>query len=122
GEHFDHAADLFALAARGVLYGGALGEHARVHAHERQGAVRIVDYLEREAAERLVIRALTLADDVAIFVQRLDGRDIRGRRHVVDNGIQHLLHALVLVRRAAQHRVERTRHRAFTQTPTEHVR
>src|SRR5450432_2143246 len=72
GKHLDHAADLFALATRGVLYGSAPGEHARVHAYERQSAVRIVDYLERQSAERLVIRALSLADDVAVFVQRLD--------------------------------------------------
>ena len=64
GEHLDHAADLLALAAGGVLHRGALGQHAGVHAHEGQRAVGVVDDLERQRRERLVVRALALADRV----------------------------------------------------------
>ncbi len=121
GEHFDHAADLLALAAGGVLYGHAAGQNARVHTHEGQRTVVVVDDLESERRERLVVRGLTLADRVTVGVDGLDGFDVRGGRQVVDNRVQHLLHALVLIGRAAQDRVELRGDGAFAEALAQHV-
>ena len=73
GEHLDHAADLLALAARGVLHRGALGQHARIHADEGQRAIDVVDDFESQRRERLIVRALALADGLAVGVDGLDG-------------------------------------------------
>ena len=47
----------------------------------------------------------------------LDRRDIPGRRHVFDDGVEHGLHALVLERRAARHQTDLVLQRAGTQSP-----
>ena len=98
-----------------------LVEHAGIHAHEGQRAVGVVDDLERQRRERLVVRALALADRVAVRVHRLDGGDVGRGRQVVDDRVQHLLHALVLVRRAAQHRGEGGSEGALAQARAQHV-
>ena len=83
GEHLDHAADLLALAARRILHRGALGQHARIHADEGQRAVDVVDDLEGQRRERLIVRALALADRLAVGIHGLDRR--RRRSAPADN-------------------------------------
>ena len=115
GEHLDHAADLLALAARGIHDRRALGQHARVNADEGERTIGVVDDLERQRRERFVVRALALADRIAVGIHGLDRRHVGGRRQIIDDGVQHLLHALVLVRGAAQHRREGRIQRALAQ-------
>jgi hypothetical protein len=97
-----------------------LVEHAGIDAHEGQRAIGVVDDLERQRRERLVVRALALADGFAVRVHRLDGGHVGGSRQVIDHGVQHLLHALVLVRGTAQHdgecRIQRALAQALAQT------
>ena len=98
GEHFDHAADFFALAARGIQNRGALGQDARVDANERQSTVNVIDDLECQGREGLIVRALALADGLAVGIHRLDRGNIGRGGHIVDDRVEHLLHPLVLVR------------------------
>ena len=63
--------------------------------------------LEREGRERLF--AVGVAQDDGLFVLRvvsLDGRHVQRRREVVHDRVEHRLHAAVLERRAAEHRVD----------------
>ena len=106
-------ADALALAARDVEQCVALLDHARVAAHERERAELVVDDLERERACRCVVFDLLLADLLAVLVDDADAAVLAGIGQVVDDGVEHLLHALVLERRAAEHRNERARDRAL---------
>jgi hypothetical protein len=69
--------------------------------------VRVAHDLERERGERLVVARLArdhrllVADLVA-----LDGLDVERRGQVGDDGVEHGLDALVLERRAGEHRGE----------------
>ncbi len=103
GVHLHDTADALLLALDGVVNAVALGEHARIHAHEGQLAhERVGHQLECEGRELLVV--IRLAGGFGfVFVRAGHGRDVHGRRQVVDHGVQHALHALVLERRAAQH-------------------
>ena len=103
GEHLDHAADFLALAARRILHRGALGEHARIDADEGERAVGVVDDLECERREGFVIRREPLTDRFTVGIDGLDRGHIGGSREQIDDGVEHLLHALVLVRRPAEH-------------------
>ena len=120
-EHFDHAADLLALAASRVHHRHALRQHARVHAHECQRTVRIVDDLERKAGKRLVVRADTLANGIAVRVDGLDRGDVGGGGEIVYDCVEHLRRTLVLVRGAAEHRIEGAADRALAQAGAQHV-
>ncbi len=66
----------------------------------------IVHDLEGEHGERLVVRRT--ADDLflGLEVDALDRLAIGRRRQVVDDRVEQRLHALVLERRAAEHRME----------------
>ncbi len=61
---------------------------------------RICHDLERKRRERLFIGRMSL-DFVAVHVRSLDRRDVRRSRHVLDDRVDHLLHALVSVCAAA---------------------
>ena len=80
---------------------------ARIHPYVGELAEeRVRGDLERQRRERLVGRRL--ADDLHVL---LAGGVAHGRRHVqrrrqvIDHGVQHRLHALVLERATAQHQV-----------------
>mmetsp|Transcript_16906 Transcript_16906/g.45368 ORF Transcript_16906/g.45368 Transcript_16906/m.45368 type:complete len:533 (+) Transcript_16906:948-2546(+) len=100
--HEKHAADPLLLALHGVEHGRALLHDARVNADEGEGAdERIGDDLEREARERRHV--VGLADEgVAVDVHALDGGDVERGGHVVDEGVEEGLDALVLEGGAAE--------------------
>ena len=106
GVHLEQPADPLALVLGAVVDVAAGLERARVHPEEGQPAdVRVGRHLERQRRERLVVRGAPL--DVRVVVQRqmaLDGRDVHRARQVVDHRVEQRLHALVLERRAAEHR------------------
>ena len=90
---------------RRVEDGGALVELAAVDADVGELAdVRVGHDLERQRGERRVVvgRALELLD--ALDVDAGDRRQVERAGQEVDDGVEHGLHALVLERRAAQHR------------------
>jgi hypothetical protein len=106
GLHFHDAAHALFLATGDVLQGVALLDHARVDAAEGQRAELVVDDLERQRARRCIVAYFLLADDVAVLVDHRDTAVLARVGHVVDHGVEQLLHALVLVRRAAEYRYQ----------------
>ena len=57
--------------------------------------------LERESCKRLVVRSGSFFLSVCFGVSTLDSGDVGRSGHVVDNGVEHHLNALVAVRRTA---------------------
>ena len=75
---------------------------AGIDAEEAQAAhIGVGHDLERQGGEGGVVVRRTLVLLVSLGVHALDGRNVQGRGHIVHDGIQQLLHALVAVRRAA---------------------
>ena len=104
GMHLQQAADALLAAFDRVVNRVARSHHARIDAEENQLAdVRVGRDLEREAGKRLVVARFALSG-LVVVVHALDRRNVDRRRHIVDDRIEHRLHALVLERRAAQHR------------------
>ena len=113
--HLQDAADAL-LAALDRVVDGVAGIHdAGIDAEEHELADERVGHdLEREAREGLVVGGLALAF-LAVVELALDRRNVGRRRHVVDHRVEHRLDALVLERRAAQHRDDLVRDRAQAQ-------
>ena len=108
GVHLEQLAQPLLLALGGVDDLRAGVDLARVHPDVGQLAEeRVRGDLERQRRERLVGRRL--ADDLLVLLAggMADGRrHVQRRRQVVDDRVEHGLHALVLERAAAQHRVD----------------
>src|SRR6266511_3978330 len=104
GMHLQEPPDaLFPAAHRGVD-GVARIQNARIDAEERELAdIGIGHDLERERRERLFVAGLARLG-LAVIVLALDRWNVHGRRQVIDHGIEHRLHALVLECGATQHR------------------
>src|SRR5690606_21381795 len=103
GVHLQDAADTLALVLDGVVDRVARGQHARVDANEREVAdERVRRDLERERGERRIVIRRTRALGL-ILEDALDRRDVLRRRQIVDDRVEHGLHALVLERAAAEH-------------------
>ena len=89
-------------------------EHARIDAREGERAdERIGHDLEGERRQRRIVARRQRDRLVGAHLHALDVGHVDRRRQVVDDGVEHGLHALVLERRAAQHRNERVGDRAL---------
>ena len=105
GVHLQDTAHALTTILGGVENGGAGVECTGIDAEEAQAAdIGVGHDLECQGGERLVIARLTLVFFVRLRVDTLDGGDIGRRGHIVHNGIEQLLHALVAVGRTADHR------------------
>src|SRR5581483_1833540 len=116
GKHTHHTANaLFAVFDR--VEHARTGTHdARIDAEERQPAhVGIGDNLEDQRRERFVVRRMADNFLAGVGVRAHDGRNVQRRRQVFHDGIQQQLDALVLERRAAQHRLYLARDGGRTQ-------
>ncbi len=104
--HLQQTTDALALVLRRVVHVRARLEHARVHAEERQlSDERVGRDLERQRRERRFIGGRALVERLVVMRQMsLDRLDVDWRRQEVDHRIEQRLHALVLERRAAEHR------------------
>ena len=108
GVHLVDTADTLALAAARVEHVGTGIQFSRIDAHERQTAHEGVGSdLERQTAERIVLRSVADNLLVGLGVDTRDGRQIQRRRQERDDAVEQFLHALVVERRAAEHRHER---------------
>jgi len=105
GVHLEQLADALLLALGGVEHLGTGRDATGVHPDVGELAEeRVSRDLERQGRERL--GGGWLADDHLLLVVRgvtLHRRDVHRRGQVVDDGVEHGLHALVLDRRPAQH-------------------
>ncbi len=104
GVHLHQAADALLLALDRVVDRVARLHHARVDADEGQLADVLVGHqLERQRRKLLAVVSLTRIR-LLLLVRATHGRDVDRRRQVLDNGVKHRLHALVLECRTTQHR------------------
>src|ERR1039457_2000273 len=116
--HLQEPADALVRLLRRVVDARARVEVARVDAEERELADERVGHdLEHEARKRrLVVRVQ--CDLLPVFIHAADGGDVEGRREVLDDGVEKLLDALVLERRAADDRMEPPRDRRLAEGST----
>ena len=89
-------------------------ELARIDAGEGQRAdERVVHDLERQRRERRRRRTARGSSRLAVGLDAFDRRNVERARQIVDHRVEQRLDALVLERRAAQHRHEREVQRAL---------
>ena len=102
GVHLQDAADALSLMLGGVEDRGTGIEDTGVNTNEGQTAnERVGRDLEREAGEGSVVVRVTDVFLTGVGVHTIDRGDIHGGRHKVDDRVQQLLNALVLVRGTA---------------------
>ena len=102
GVHLQNAAHALTVALYRVVHRGAGLHRAGIHAEEAQLAhKRVGGNFERQRREGRVVRRRAALLLFRVGVHALDVLNVRRGGHVVHNGVQQLLHALVLVGRAA---------------------
>ena len=106
GVHQQDAAEPLAPFLGRVVDLVALVDLAGVDAEVGELAERVADDLEGEGGERRLLVGLAGDDFVAAQVGARRRRDVERARQEVDDGVEHRLHALVLERRAGEHRHE----------------
>ena len=105
--HLEDAAEALALAVGGVHHVGAGVNVTGVHAEEGELThVGVGHDLEGERGEGLVVIGLAHVLLAGVGVGAVHGRDVKRAREVIDDGVEELLHTLVLVRRAHENGVE----------------
>ena len=103
GVHLKDAAEALALALGGVENVGAGFTGTGVHAEERQLTDEGIRHdLEGQRRKGLFIRRGTAGLLIRAGHRTLDRGNVDRRGHVVNDGVQQLLHALVAVRSTAQ--------------------
>ncbi len=108
GMHEQHAADTLLAVLRAVQHAGGRFENARIDAREGERTDERVGHdLECQRRQRRIVARRQRDRLVAAHLDALDVGNIVGGRQVVHDGVEHGLYALVLERRAAQHRHER---------------
>src|SRR6478672_4131438 len=114
GVHQEHTADALLLVLYRVEQGRAGLHLAGIDAAEgKRTHERIVHDLESEHGERLAVGRRARRLFTGLEVDALHRRHIDGRRQIVDDRVEHRLHALVLEGRAAQDRHEHVVDRAL---------
>ena len=107
GVHLEDAAQTLAGALRGVVDVGASLGGAGVDAEVRQLTNERVGLdLEGQGAERGLVVGLAGLGLLGLGVRALDGRNVKRAGEVVDDGVEELLDALVLVGGAHEDEVE----------------
>src|SRR5581483_628706 len=106
GVHLYQTADTLFAALGDVIDRIARAEPARIHADERELADKGIGHdLEHQRGERLGVAGLAFYDLRCVaHVGALHRRNIQGRRKILHDGVEQILHALVLESRAADHR------------------
>ena len=95
--HQKDAAQTLALALGGVQDGFAGFDRAGIDTEERQAAdVGVGHDLEGQSRERLGIVRGAVLDLIRLGHRAGDRRDVQRGRHIIDDGVQQLLHALFL--------------------------
>ena len=98
GVHLQDTADTLVVILDRVVDGGACVQRTGVHTEEAELTdIRVSHDLEGQSCERLVVGGDTILLLAGLGVGALDGCNVGRSRHVVNNGIQQLLNAAVLV-------------------------
>src|SRR6266403_1960237 len=113
--HLQQATD--ALVAIPVGHEHLIARIQRARIDTEKGEIadeRVVQNLEGQRRKRLAVVRFA-GHRLATLALALDGRHFRGGRHVLDDGIEYRLHALVLEGRAARHQAHFVLERPSTQ-------
>ena len=117
GVHLQDTADTLVVILDRVVDGGACVQRTGVHTEEAELTdIRVSHDLEGQSCERLVVRGDTILLLAGLGVGALDGCNIGRSRHVVNNGIQQLLNAAVLVGGATDNGHDLVRDGSLTQS------
>ena len=102
--HLQETPDSFLLILRGIQNIRAGLASTGIYSHEcKLSNERIGNDLERKSGKRLTVRRMSL-NFVAVKICAFDRRYVQRRRHILDNSIEALLYAFVLVSGAAAYR------------------
>ena len=105
GMHLQDAAHALGMTLGGIEHRGTGVDRARIDAEEAELAHKGVGgNLKGQSREGLRIRRMPLQLLFGVRIDALDGRNVGGGGHVVDDRIEQLLHALVFIRGAASYR------------------
>ena len=105
GVHHQDAAHTLGFALGRVINRSAGINRTGVNTEEAELSDKGVrSNLERQSGERLGVGRMTDGFLTGLRINTVDGRNIDRRRHIVNDGIQQLLHALVTVSGAAADR------------------
>ena len=122
GVHLEDAAETLALAVGGVHHVGAGVDVTGVDAEEGELTdERVGSDLEGECGEGLVLAGGTGLGLAVVGVGALDSGDVERARQVVDDGVEELLDALVLVGGTHENRVELVGENTLADGGLEHV-
>ena len=122
GVHLQNTTHALLLILGGVEDRGAGVERTGVNPEETQTAhIGVGHNLESQRGEGLVIRGLALFLLVGAGVDTLNGGNIGRCGHIVHNGVQQLLYALVAVRSTADNRDHFHSHGSLTDRLTDLV-
>ena len=117
GVHLQDTADTLIVILDRVVDGGACVQRTGVHTEEAELTdIRVSHDLEGQSCERLVVGGDTILLLAGLGVGALDGCNVGRSRHVVNNGIQQLLNAAVLVGGAADNGNDLVRDGSLTQS------
>ena len=115
GVHLQQTADAFLLVLDRIQNGFARLQHARIDAQEGELTdIRVGHDLEGEAREGSVV-ARFASGFLIIEVEPRHRGDVHRRGEQFDHAVEHALHALVLERRTAEHRLNFTGDRTSAQ-------
>ena len=107
GMHLQDAAHPFLLVLAGVVHVRARFERARVHPEVGELAHEGVGHdLEGDGRKGLIVVGMPTDRGAVLGVDAFYRGNVQRRRQVVDHGVEQHLDALVLERRAAEHRSE----------------
>ena len=113
--HLQDTADTLFLALRGVEHVGTSIEHTGVNAEECQLTnIGVSHDLEGQGRERLRVAGRTMVFFTGIRVDTLDRRNIYRSRHIINDGIEQGLNALVAIGSTAGYRNEFALYSTFT--------
>ena len=105
GVHLQDSSEALAGLLRGVENGGSLRHGAGVHAEEAELTDKgIRGDLERQRRKRRGVVRRTEDFFLGVRIGAVDALFVERGRQIIHNGVKQLLHALVLVRRTADHR------------------
>ncbi len=103
--HLKDAAHALVVILGGIVNRIPRVHRAGIHAEETElSDVGVGRDLEGERRKRLVVGRMAVFLFPGVRVRPLDVRDIRRGGHIIDNGVQKLLHALIPVRRTTGNR------------------
>ena len=115
--HLQDTANPFVVVFVGVVNGGTGGDDTGVHTEEAEFThIGVGGDFKRQSRKGLVVGRVPDFFFIGVRIDALDGGHIQRRRHIVNDGVQQLLHTLILIRGTAGYRNDLVGDGALTQS------